>query len=124
MQVIYTNEVPSSTGAYSQAIISNNFVFVSGQLPLDSLGDIIASDISSQTKQVMQNIGKILEKAGSNFDKVSKTTIFLTKIKDLETVNDVYSSYFQEMPPARSVIEVSKLPKDACVKIECIAELS
>ena len=120
-EVIYTNEAPEPIGPYSQAIKANGFIFVSGQLPLDGLGDIISSDISSQTKQVMKNIGEILYIAGNSMDKIVKTTIYLKSLKDFDDMSDVYDSYFQEKPPATSIVEVSSLPKEALVKIDCIS---
>jgi len=120
-EVIYTNEAPEPIGPYSQAIKANGLIFVSGQLPIDNLGEIVSPDISSQAKQVMKNIGEILYIAGNSMDKIVKTTIYLKNLKNFDDVCDVYDSYFQEQPPASSIVEVSNLPKDALVKIDCIA---
>ena len=120
-QAIYTPNAPEPIGPYSQAIVSNGFIFVSGQIPIDTTGEVIDSDISAQTKQVMRNISEILDKAGSSFEKVVKTTIYLKSIKDFSFVNDIYGTYFQELPPARTTIEVNRLPKDVLVEIDCIA---
>lgn len=120
-QAIYTPNAPEPIGPYSQAIIANGLIFVSGQIPIDTTGEVVASDISAQTKQVMRNISEILDKAGSSFEKVVKTTIYLKNIKDFSFVNDIYGTYFQELPPARTTIEVNRLPKDVLVEIDCIA---
>lgn len=120
-EIIYTNEAPEPIGPYSQAIKANGFVFVSGQIPFDNAGQLVATDVSSQTKQVMKNLGEVLYKAGSSMDKVVKTTIYLKNLKDFEFVNDVYGTYFQEMAPARATVEVARLPKDVLVEIDCIA---
>lgn len=120
-QEIFTPNAPESNSPQSQAIISGNLVFVSGQLPIDTNNEIIASDISSQTKQVMKNIREILDKAGSSFENILKITIYLKNIKDLKFIDDIYSTYFDDTPPARTVIEVNHLEKDVLVQIDCIA---
>jgi len=122
-QVIYSNKAPAPIGPYSQAILANGFVFLSGQIPVDETGDVVASDISSQTRQVLKNIQVILEQAGSSLDNVVKMTVYLKSIKDFGFMNDVYGSSFLDTPPARSTVEVSKLPKDVLIEIDCIATI-
>jgi 2-iminobutanoate/2-iminopropanoate deaminase len=121
-KIISTNEAPGAIGPYSQAVRSGNFLFCSGQIPLDpKSGKIISGDIAAQTRRVLDNIAAVLRAEGLSFDSVVKTTIFLTNIGDFQTVNEIYGSYFKQNPPARSTVQVSALPKDANVEIEVIA---
>lgn len=120
--VVSTTSAPAAIGPYSQAIIANGMVFTSGQIPLVPASmKIEATDIAGQTKQVMANMQEVLKAAGSDFSKVVKTTIFLVDLGHFATVNEIYTTYFQKDPPARSCIQVSKLPKDSLVEIEMIA---
>lgn len=120
--VVSTTKAPAAIGPYSQAIVYNGLIFTSGQIPISpSTGSIDSSDIEAQTKQVMENLKEVLKAAGSDFSKVIKTTIFLTDMNDFAKVNEVYSSYFKSAPPARSTVQVAKLPKDAKIEIEMIA---
>lgn len=123
MRQISTTKAPKAVGPYSQAIVCNDLLYTSGQIPLNADGNLIKGDIKEQTKQVMQNLQAILEEANSSFGKVIKTTIFLRDIEDFSKVNEVYSSYFDEILPARSTIEVSNLPLNAMVEIELIAKI-
>ncbi|TPH63501.1 RidA family protein [Helicobacter pylori] len=121
-EVIYSTLAPKAIGPYSQAIATNDLVFVSGQLGIDaSTGEFKGVDIHSQTTQSMENIKAILKEAGLGMDSVVKTTILLKSLDDFSVVNEIYGSYFKEPYPARATFQVAKLPKDALVEIEAIA---
>jgi 2-iminobutanoate/2-iminopropanoate deaminase len=121
-KIISTSEAPAAVGPYSQAIRIGNFVFCSGQIPLDpQTGEIVSGDVNAQTRQVMENIAAVLQAEGLNFGNIIKTTIFLTDLANFQIVNEIYGSYFDNQPPARSTVQVSALPKGANVEIEVIA---
>ncbi|GAA8338418.1 RidA family protein [Helicobacter pylori] len=121
-EVIHSTLAPKAIGPYSQAIATNDLVFVSGQLGIDvSTGEFKGADIHSQTTQSMENIKAILKEAGLGMDSVVKTTILLKSLDDFAVVNEIYGSYFTEPYPARATFQVTKLPKDALVEIEAIA---
>jgi len=121
-KIVSTNEAPSAIGPYSQAVRSGNFLFCSGQIPLDpTSGQIVSGDIATQTRRVMHNIEAILRVERLTLDNVVKTTIFLTNLGDFQTVNETYGLYFKQDPPARSTVQVSALPRGANVEIEVIA---
>ncbi len=121
-EVIHSTLAPKAIGPYSQAIATNDLVFVSGQLGIDaSTGEFKGADIHSQTTQSMENIKAILKGAGLGMDSVVKTTILLKSLDDFSVVNEIYGSYFKEPYPARATFQVAKLPKDALVEIEAIA---
>ncbi|GAA7548754.1 RidA family protein [Helicobacter pylori] len=121
-EVIHSTLVPKAIGPYSQAIATNDLVFVSGQLGIDaSTGEFKGTDIHSQTTQSMENIKAILKEVGLGMDSVVKTTILLKSLDDFSVVNEIYGSYFKEPYPARATFQVAKLPKDALVEIEAIA---
>ncbi len=121
-QVVSTDKAPAAIGPYSQAIKAGGFVFTSGQVPIDpASGKIEATDITGQTEQVMKNLEAVLNAAGTDFSKVVKTTIFLTDLAHFATVNEIYAKRFPKDPPARSCIQISKLPKDSLVEIEMLA---
>ncbi|MCB0368555.1 MAG: RidA family protein [Bdellovibrionales bacterium] len=121
-KVIQTEGAPQPIGPYSQAVQMSNFIFCSGQIPLDpKTNQMITGDITAQTEMVMKNIAAVLTEAACDFNQVVKTTIFLTSMKDFPMVNEVYGRYFKESPPARSTVEVSSLPKGANVEIEVVA---
>ena len=121
-QIISTSEAPAAIGPYSQAVRSGNFLFCSGQIPLDpKSGQIVSGDIATQTRRVLDNDGAVLKAEGLTFESIVKTTIFLTDLGDFQTVNETYGSYFKQQPPARSTVQVSALPKGAKVEIEVIA---
>ena len=121
-KIISTSEAPAAIGPYSQAIRSGNFLFCSGQIPLDpKSGQIVSGDIAAQTRRVLDNIGAVLKAEGLTFESIVKTTIFLTDLADFQTVNETYGSYFKQQFPARSTVQVSALPKGAKVEIEVIA---
>ncbi|NLY03785.1 MAG: RidA family protein [Campylobacter sp.] len=123
MKVISTNKAPGAIGPYSQAIEANGFLFISGQIPFTADGKLAGEDIKSQTKQVLANLEAILSQAGLGFKDAVKTTIFLSDMGDFDVVNEVYGAKFSEHKPARSTIEVSKLPKNVKVEIELIAKV-
>ncbi|WQU35735.1 RidA family protein [Helicobacter pylori] len=121
-EVIHSTLAPKAIGPYSQAIATNDLVFVSGQLGIDvSTGEFKGADIHSQTTQSMENIKAILKEANLGMDSVVKTTILLKSLDDFAVVNEIYGSYFKEPYPARATFQVAKLPKDALVEIEAIA---
>jgi 2-iminobutanoate/2-iminopropanoate deaminase len=121
-KIISTSEAPAAIGPYSQAVRSGNFLFCSGQIPLDpKSGQIVSGDIATQTRRVLDNVGAVLKAEGLTFENIVKTTIFLTDLGDFQTVNETYGSYFKQQPPARSTVQVSALPKGAKVEIEVIA---
>ena len=122
--VILTDRGPKPIGPYSQAIRTNGFLYVSGQVALDpKTGEMMGPDVRQQTERVLENLKGILEAAGSNLHHVVKTTVFLKDINDFSAVNEVYAKYFTSAPPARSTVQVARLPKDALVEIEAIAGL-
>jgi len=121
-RVIQTERAPKAIGPYSQAIQAGGFLFLSGQVPLDpKTGELVKGDIGQQTKQVLENIEGVLESQNLGMEDVVKATIFLKNIENFNQVNEVYSSYFPTSPPARSTVEVAKLPRDAEIEIEAIA---
>lgn len=120
-QVIKTDNAPEAIGPYSQGIIVGDFVYTSGQIPINPKTGIMETDIKLATKQSIENIKAILEEVGTSLENVIKTTIFLKDLNDFNVVNEVYATYFNENNPARSCVEVSKLPKDAVIEIEAIA---
>lgn len=124
MKEISTQNAPAAIGPYSQAVISNGFVFGSGQIALLPNGELLSGDVSKQTHQVMKNIQSILNEIGLSLENIVKTTIFLKNIKDFTKVNEIYASYLtNKIKPARSTVEVSNLPKDVLVEIEYIAQI-
>lgn len=120
--VISTKAAPAAIGPYSQAIKAGNLVFVSGQIPIiPETGETLQGDAAVQTRQVLNNLRNILDAAGTSLDKVVKTTIFMKDLNDYAAVNDVYKEFFQNEPPARAAVQVSRLPKDVAIEIEAIA---
>lgn len=123
-QVIHTDSAPAAIGPYSQAIQIGDLLFVSGQVPIDpSTGAIVEGDIKAQAQQSLNNLKAILNAAGTNMGAVVKTTVFLADMTDFAAMNEVYAQFFQEPFPARSAVQVGRLPKDAKVEIEAIAQL-
>jgi 2-iminobutanoate/2-iminopropanoate deaminase len=123
-QVVQTADAPAAIGPYSQANLVGNFVFTSGQIPLDARsGQIVADDFDSQARQVLSNLRAVLEAAGSSLDKVVKTTVFLADMNDFSALNAIYGEYFTGSFPARSAVQVARLPKDVRVEVEAIATL-
>jgi len=121
-EVIATNDGPKAIGPYSQAIKANGFVFLSGQIALDpATQQLISGDVAAQTERVLQNLAGVLRAAGSSLEQVVKTTVFLKNMSDFGAMNEVYGRHFTQAPPARSTVEVSRLPKDVLVEIDVIA---
>jgi 2-iminobutanoate/2-iminopropanoate deaminase len=121
-EVISTNDGPKAIGPYSQAIRANGFVFVSGQVSFDPVTNtLVLGDVGAQTNRVMQNLSGILKAAGSSLDKVVRATVFLKNMNDFAAMNEVYAKHFPSQPPARSTVEVARLPKDVLVEIDVIA---
>lgn len=121
MKVVQTNQAPAAIGPYSQGIIVNNLFFSSGQIPLTAEGTLVDGDIKEQTHQVFKNLQAVLEEAGASLDTVVKATVFIKNMDDFASVNEVYGEYFQTHKPARSCVEVARLPKDVLLEIEVIA---
>ena len=121
-QVIATHQGPKAIGPYSQAIKANGLVFLSGQIPLDpATQQLIEGDVAVQTERVLKNIAGILDAAGTSLSRVVKTTVFLKSMNDFAAMNEVYGRHFSAEPPARSTVEVARLPKDVLVEIDVIA---
>jgi 2-iminobutanoate/2-iminopropanoate deaminase len=121
-KVVFTKQAPEPIGPYSQAIDAGNMVFISGQIAIQpSTSNLITANIEEETTQVMVNLEAILTVAGLSFNNVVKTTIFLKDMNNFPKVNAIYGKYFQQQPPARETVEVSRLPKDVNVEISCIA---
>jgi 2-iminobutanoate/2-iminopropanoate deaminase len=120
--IISTKDAPEAIGPYSQAIKANGLIFTSGQIAIDpATQQVIAGDISAQTDRVLRNLSEILEAAGSGLGKVVRCTVFLKNMGDFAALNAVYGKYFSSAPPARSTVEVARLPKDVLVEIDVIA---
>ena len=123
MEIIATEKAPAALGPYSQAIRANGMIYCSGQIPINpATGAIEAKTIEEQTAQSITNLKNVLEKAGSSLAKVVKTTVFIKDMNDFAALNKVYAELFGDTKPARSCVEVARLPKDVLVEIECIAE--
>jgi 2-iminobutanoate/2-iminopropanoate deaminase len=121
-EIIATENAPKAIGPYSQAVRLNGFVFLSGQIPLDpQSGELVTGSIQVQTARVLENLKAVLQAARLSFDHVVKTTVFVKDLADFPHINEVYGRYFGTNPPARSTVEVSRLPRDARVEIEAIA---
>ncbi|HVG18113.1 MAG TPA: RidA family protein [Blastocatellia bacterium] len=119
---VQTDNAPKAIGPYSQAIKANGMVFASGQIPLDpSTMQVVEGGIREQTERVMNNLKAVLEAAGTSLDRVVKTTVYLADLNDFTEMNDTYGSFFGEKPPARTTVEVSRLPRDVRVEIDVIA---
>lgn len=121
-QVIATEHAPRAIGPYSQAVLANGFVFLSGQIPLDpATNQLVEGDVAVQTARVLDNLKAVLEAGGSSLDKVVKTTVFLRDMADFPRMNEVYARYFAVNPPARSTVQAARLPRDVSVEIDAIA---
>lgn len=120
-EIISTNNAPKAIGPYSQGQKVGSLVFTSGQIPLNPETGVLVTEIKAATKRSLDNLKGILEASGTSLDKVIKTTVFISNMDDFKDVNEVYSTYFTENPPARSCVEVSKLPMGALIEIEAIA---
>jgi 2-iminobutanoate/2-iminopropanoate deaminase len=121
-EVISTKDAPQAIGPYSQAIKANGFIFTSGQIAIDpATQQVVTGDVAAQTERVLRNLSEILEAAGSGLGKVVRCTVFLKNMNDFTAMNQVYGKYFSSAPPARSTVEVARLPKDVLVEIDVIA---
>ncbi|MCB0289098.1 MAG: RidA family protein [Calditrichaeota bacterium] len=125
-KIVRTDKAPLPVGPYNQAVVINGLVFTAGQIAIDpATNQLLPGDVEAQTRLVMENLGALLNAAGASLERVIKTTIFLKDMNDFPRVNAVYGSFFEEASaPARSTVEVSRLPKDVLVEIECIAEVN
>jgi len=122
-RIVSTDKAPAAVGPYSQAVRVGDLLFTAGQIPLRPDGTLVDGDVRSQTRQVMENLSQVLQAGGSSLDRVVKCTCFLTDMDDFAAVNEVYGSYFGDEPPARSAVQVARLPKDVGIEIEAIAAL-
>ncbi len=124
-EAISTPAAPQAVGPYSQAIHAGSFLFDSGQIPIDpATGQIVPGDITAQTRRVMLNIGEILKAAGSSFDQVVRTTVYLADLTEFAALNEIYGSFFKTPAPARSTIQAARLPRDAKLEVDVIAMVS
>ncbi|KAL0951921.1 hypothetical protein HGRIS_008575 [Hohenbuehelia grisea] len=123
LNIVSTLNAPSAIGPYSQAIKAGDLVFCSGCIPLDPNGTLIEGGVEQQTEQALKNLKAVVEASGSELGKVVKTTVFLKSMNDFVAVNGIYARFFGDHKPARSAVEVARLPKDVLVEIECIASL-
>lgn len=121
MKTIQTNQAPAAIGPYSQGVIVNNMFYSSGQIPLTAEGNLVQGDIQEQALQVFKNLDAVLTAAGASFETVVKTTVFIKNMDDFAALNEIYGQFFSSHKPARSCVEVARLPKDALVEIEVIA---
>ena len=121
-KLVSTDQAPTAIGPYSQAVSSGEFLFVSGQLPIDpTTGEMVTGDIAEQTRRVLQNVQAVLESQGLSVEDIVKVTVFLTQMDDYQVVNEVYADMFGKWQPARSVVRVAGLPKEAPIEVEAIA---
>lgn len=121
-QTIFAENAPNAIGPYSHAVRAGGLLFLSGQIPLDpATNELVAGGVAEQTERVLENLKAILEVAESSLDRVVKTTVFLKNINDFAVMNEVYARYFPSDPPARSTVEVARLPQDARVEIDVVA---
>ncbi len=121
-RVVKTEGAPAAIGPYSQAVVAGGFVFTSGQIPTDpATGRFVEGGVREQTAQVLRNLSKVLEAAGSDLSRVVKTTVFLADMDDFAAMNETYAGFFPEAPPARSTVQAARLPRDARVEIDVIA---
>ncbi len=120
--VIHSDDAPKAIGPYSQAIAVNGMLFCAGQTPIDpATGNLVEGGVEAQTHQALKNVGAVLRAGGSDYNKVIKTTVFLKNMNDFAAMNAIYATYFTDAPPARSTVEVARLPKDCLVEVEAIA---
>lgn len=124
MEIIHTDKAPQAIGPYSQAVKVGNMVYTSGNIPLRADGTLVAGTVEEQTHQVFANLKAVLEAAGSSLENVMKTTVFIKNMDEFAKINEVYATYFSSNKPARSTVEVARLPKDVAIEIEAIAILN
>jgi len=123
-KIVKTDKAPSAIGPYSQAVISNNFIFTAGQIPINpETGRIVDGGFKEQVRQVLENIKAIIEAAGSNIENIVKLTLYLTDLSFFGELNEVFNEYFSDNPPARSAMQVSRLPKEAMIEIDAVVTL-
>lgn len=122
-KIISTDRAPAAIGAYSQAVVAGDTVYVSGQIPFTPEGELVSEDVAEQTEQSLENLRAILAEAGADLSDVVKVTVFAADMDNFSRINDIYADYFQEEPPARAFVEVSRLPRDVEVEIEAVAVL-
>ena len=121
-QIIQTNNAPQASGPYSQAVMANGTLYVSGQIPVvPATGVIVSEKVEDQARQVMENVKAVVEAAGLTLENVVKTTVFIKNMDDFAVINGIYSEYFKENCPARACVEVARLPKDVLIEMEAIA---
>ncbi len=123
MKEIKTEKAPAAIGPYSQAIVSGNMLFTSGQIPIDPKTGEIPEGVEAQARQALTNVKNLIEASGSSMDKVVKTGVFIKNMNDFAKINEIYAEFFTEPYPARSCVEVARLPKDVLLEIETITEL-
>ncbi|PXX80840.1 RidA family protein [Rivihabitans pingtungensis] len=124
MNIIQTPDAPQAIGPYAQAVAVDGWLFTSGQIPLNAAGELVEGDVTVQTTQVLDNLHAVLTAAGGGFDKVVKTTVFLADMNDFAAMNAVYAARFGSHTPARSTVQVARLPRDVKVEIEVVARLA
>lgn len=123
-QIVHTNNAPQPLGAYSQAVKVGNLLFVSGQVPINpDNGELVTGNFKERVRQVLNNLKNIVEASGTKMDRVVKTNVYLTDLSNFAEVNEVYQEFFPSEPPARAAVQVSKLPLNTDIEIECIAEV-
>lgn len=123
MKSINSTNAPEALGPYCHAVVVDNLVFTSGQIPLNQQGEIVSEDVKAQTKRVIENLKVVLEESGASLETVVKSMIFIKDMNDFQDINEIYGNYFSEHLPARSCVEVARLPKDVKVEIEMIAKI-
>ncbi|MGY3717085.1 RidA family protein [Sutcliffiella cohnii] len=121
MKIVKTLNAPQAIGPYSQGVVVNNMFYSSGQIPLKPNGELVNGNVQEQTHQVFQNLKAVLEAAGASLETVVKATVFIKNMEDFQAINEVYGEYFHSHKPARSCVEVARLPKDVLIEIEVIA---
>jgi len=122
METVSTENAPGAIGPYSQAVKTGNLVFCSGQIPIDpATNEFVSDDVAEQTEQVLKNLSAVLNAAGTELNKVVKTTVFLADMNDFAAMNEIYAQFFDTNKPARATVQAARLPRDAKVEIECIA---
>ncbi|MEQ8925933.1 MAG: RidA family protein [Fulvivirga sp.] len=121
-KIVNSNKAPEPIGPYSQAVMASDTLYVSGQIAINrASGELIQDNIQAETKQVMENLGHVLKEANMSYANIVKCSIFIKNMDDFGSINEIYGQYFDELPPARETVEVSKLPKNVNVEISCIA---
>ena len=121
-KIVNTDKAPKAAGPYSQAVKVGNLLFISGQIPVEAQsGNLVREGVELQTQQVIENIGAILHSVGLSYENVVKTTLYIRNMQDFDAINKIYAEYFQEGPPARACVEVTRLPRDVDIEIEAVA---